>query len=281
MITKPLHRPALLAGMTSLALVVAINASTGEQQPSAAAEPVVVGLDHIPIAVNDLPRAAERYRALGFSLKPGRPHDNGISNQHVKFPDGTELELITAPEARDALTTKYRRHLAAGDGPAFLALFAPNPARVPQQLHAPLDYIFFAGRNASPTDRPEHFAHANTADSFIEVWLAGDDLAPERRLLEKLGATFERRDVRLPAAATVDVARLQEGAVVFLPASRQIVTGRRIVGATVRVKSLQAARRIIENLRPTGVQIGGHNAASILLPPDVTHGLWLELREAQ
>ncbi len=59
----------------------------------------VQGLDHIPIAVNDLARAAERYRALGFSLKPGRPHDNGITNQHVKFPDGSELELITAPEA--------------------------------------------------------------------------------------------------------------------------------------------------------------------------------------
>ena len=60
-----------------------------------------MGLDHVVIAVNDLERAAERYRALGFSLKPGRPHSNGIRNFHAKFPDGTELELLTAPEARD------------------------------------------------------------------------------------------------------------------------------------------------------------------------------------
>jgi catechol 2,3-dioxygenase-like lactoylglutathione lyase family enzyme len=69
--------------------------------------PVVVGLDHIPIAVADLERAAERYRRLGFTLKPGRAHKNGIRNQHAKFADGTELELITAPEGRDSLT----RHL--------------------------------------------------------------------------------------------------------------------------------------------------------------------------
>ena len=135
--------------------------------------PAVTGLDHIPIAVRDLDGAAADYRALGFSLKPGRPHENGITNQHVKFPDGTELELITAPEARDALTTTYRRHLAAGDGPAFLALFAPGVATASLGLDVdPLRYIFMFGRNQSPTDRPEHFAHANTAESLIGAWLA-------------------------------------------------------------------------------------------------------------
>jgi methionine-S-sulfoxide reductase len=249
------------------------------QQRGSSQQPAVVGLDHIPIAVNDLERAVARYRALGFSLKPGRPHDNGITNQHVKFPDGTELELITAPEARDRLTTTYRRHLASGDGPAFLAFFAPARERVPQQLHAPLDYIFFGGRNASPTDRPEHFAHANTAESFIEVWLAADNLSPERQLLEKLGASFTRREVHVPDAMVADVARLQEGEVVFLPASRQIVKGRRIIGSTLRVKSLATARQVIEGARLTGARVGGKNGSSIFLPPAVTHGLWLELRE--
>src|SRR5262245_66326123 len=102
----------------------------------AAPEPAVTGLDHIPIAVADLARAADDYRALGFALKPGRPHDNGIQNQHVKFTDGTELELITAPEARDALTTTYRRHLQRGDGPAFLALFAPRIPYAAERLAA-------------------------------------------------------------------------------------------------------------------------------------------------
>jgi catechol 2,3-dioxygenase-like lactoylglutathione lyase family enzyme len=92
--------------------------------------PAVVGLDHVIVAVGDLEAAAARYRALGFSLKPGRPHDNGIRNEHVKFPDGVELELLTAPAARDELTAEYRRHLEGGDGPAFAGFFAPDRDRV-------------------------------------------------------------------------------------------------------------------------------------------------------
>lgn len=168
------------------------------QRQSGDREPAVIGLDHVPIAVRDLEAAAETYRALGFSLKPGRPHQNGIRNQHVKFPDGTELELITAPEARDALTRKYRRHLEDGDGPAFLALFIPDQGRAPKGLHASLHYLFFGPRNASPTDRPEHFAHSNTATSLISVWLAGEDLQHERALFARLGATVVRREVSVP-----------------------------------------------------------------------------------
>lgn len=243
-------------------------------------QPAVTGLDHIPIAVNDLPVAADRYRALGFTLKPGRPHDNGITNQHAKFPDGTELELISAPAGVDPLTRKYRRHLALGDGPAFLAFFAPLPGRVPRRLSAPLDYIFFGPRNASPTDRPEHFAHANTAESFISVWLAADDLSPERQLLGKLGARLVRRQSNVSAPLMTDVAVLAEGEVVFLPASRQVIKGRRIAGATVRVKNLATAVRVIDNAK-TRIAERGAVKGSVFLSPEVTHGLWLELREAR
>jgi glyoxalase-like protein len=247
-------------------IVVAAFGLPGGAQPA-------TGLDHIPIAVNDLDRASSDYRALGFALKPGRPHDNGITNQHVKFPDGTELELITAPAARDPLTATYRRHLAAGDGPAFLALFAPGVDAASLGLNAdPLQYIFMSGRNQSPTDRPEHFAHPNTAESLIGVWLAGDDLSGERRLLEKIGARIKADEVRVPEPIRAQVAHLAEGDVVLLPASRQLVPGRRIVGATMRVRDLATARRVLGG---RGRAIG----SSIFLPPELTHGLWLELRE--
>ena len=264
----------------------------------AAPEPAVTGLDHIPIAVRDLARATDDYRALGFALKPGRRHDDGIQNQHVKFTDGTELELITATEARDALTATYRRHLERGDGPAFLALFAPRmpyaaerlaAAKVPHTLHGgAIDFpdgsglgdLFLSGRNTSPTDRPEHFAHANTSQSFVAVWLAADDLSAERRLLQTLGATFAEGDARVPDNVRATVARLDEGEVVFLPAARQIVPGRRIVGATLRVRSLDTARRILDRGQPAPLEVVvTPRGRSVFLPPSRTHGLWLEFRE--
>jgi hypothetical protein len=264
------------------------------------AEPLVPGLDHIPIAVQRLGEAARRYQALGFTLKPGRPHANGIQNLHAKFADGTELELITAPAARDDLSAHYRAHLQQGDGPAFLALYAPAVGRLSARLQessfphrisgsmvlfderAALPYLFFGPRNHSPTDRPEHFAHANTAESLIAVWLAGADLGSERRLLAALGATIRAAEVNIPAREYQQVATLPEGEVILLPGRHQRVPGRRVVGATLRVRSLEAARRVLAAAQlpvPATVQIG--TARSIFLPPELTHGIWLELREVQ
>jgi catechol 2,3-dioxygenase-like lactoylglutathione lyase family enzyme len=259
--------------------------------------PAVVGLDHVPIAVADLEEAALRYRALGFTLKPGRPHDNGIRNQHAKFADGTELELITAPEARDPLTTTYRRHLALGDGPAFLALYAPSMDKAAASLDAAgtphtrrgpfvnfagdgLGYLFLGPRNASPTDRPEHFAHANGAVALVKVWLAGD-LSSERRLLETLGARVVEAEVHVPDPATVPVARFTEGDVVLLPRGRQVVPGRPIVGATLRVRRLDTVEAVLARSGlPVPRRVRTPKGESLLLRPQDTHGLWLELREA-
>jgi catechol 2,3-dioxygenase-like lactoylglutathione lyase family enzyme len=260
-----------------LALAAALQLAHRPVQSPAGRGPTVIGLDHVPIAVRDLEAAAETYRKLGFALKPGRPHDNGIRNQHVKFPDGTELELITAPEARDALTTKYRRHLEAGDGPAFLALFVPDNARIPRDLDPSLGYLFFGGRNASPTDRPEHFAHANTAAALVSVWLADDDLRQERQLFTRLGARMAQRDVYVPDRTPADVARFREGDVVFLPRSRQLVKGRRIVGVTLRVKDLGSARATLQS-QGIPVSAGGDASNSVFVAPDRAHGLWLEFR---
>jgi hypothetical protein len=219
-------------------------------------------------------------------LKPGRPHDNGIRNQHVKFPDGTEIELLTAPEARDDLTAQYRRHLAGGDGPAFFALFEPESGLVARRLDAaglsyernggmvdfpsshPLEYIFFAHRNQSPTDRPEHFAHPNTAYSLIAVWLAGEDLSPGRQT------------VLVPEPVRAEVVALQDAAQIYLlPASRRLAPGRKIVGATVAVRSLAAARAALHVRLPHRTRNGG--GKSLFLPPSLTHGIWLELRETR
>ena len=81
----------------------------GCRAPSLAAEvtsrvTATIGIDHIPLAVNDLASATETYRRLGFAIKPGRFHADGIRNNHVKFEDGAGIELITASAPTDALT---------------------------------------------------------------------------------------------------------------------------------------------------------------------------------
>ena len=228
-----------------------------------------IALDHVVLAVNDLEATAARYQKFGFALKPGQPHANGIRNQHVKFTNGTELELLTAPKPADDLTTRYRQHLADGDGPAYLALF-PRPT-APPRSEAP-SYIFFGQRNQSPTDRPEHFAHRNTADNLIAVWLAGSDFKQERALLVKHGASGQTG--RLDALnETSEMLSVTEGVVYFLPERLRVHRARPIIGVTFHVRVLQTAERV---LNEAGVQFRTL-PGSILLAPAVTGGLWIEL----
>jgi hypothetical protein len=46
--------------------------------------------------------AIEQFRGPGFTIKPGRRHQNGIENGSIKFADGSYLELITSRDASGA-----------------------------------------------------------------------------------------------------------------------------------------------------------------------------------
>ena len=229
----------------------------------------LIGIDHMPLAVKNLEQATNDYRHLGFAIKPGRPHDNGITTNNIKFPDGAGIELITAPVARDDLTRRYVEHLARSEGPAFIAFHARDTKKLFAALKVAgigysegdgeltdvsYRYIFFVGDNRSPTDRPEHFKHPNTASAMTGVWLAPPDPAPLVRLLTVLGATSHKETVLAPDPVDATVFKVENGRVVLLPPSRQVIRGRPIVGAEFDVAK---------------------GRPEVFLPPDQTHGLWL------
>lgn len=267
----------------------------GQAKTSASAP--IAGLDHIPLAVRDLAAATETYRRLGFSLKPGRLHPNGIINAHVKFPDGSGVELITASAAVDDLTRKYRTFLETAEGPAYFSLHVRQPgavaaaltraeieykeAGVTSLLHPALSWMFFIGDNRSPTDRPEHFAHPNGAEAMARVWVAPGDPAPLRRMLDALGGvTSTSAVVSAPARAEATVVRLTNGEVVILPASHQLMPNRPIVGVTFRVRSVRDTVRYFED---AGVRIDASpdalGAPRVLIAPSEARGQYLEFRE--
>jgi catechol 2,3-dioxygenase-like lactoylglutathione lyase family enzyme len=230
-------------------------------------------LDHVPLVVQDLDAAVTDYRALGFAIKPGRPHANGLRNAHVKFRNGAGIELITAPAARDTLSAHYTVLLAQGEGPAFMTLHAPDEAGAAAALQAAgithrrdatgieltdpaLGWLFFTGDNRSPTDKPEHFAHTNGACGTREVWVALDDTAPLTRLLTALGAQARDESRPAPLAAVARVFDLGAGGqVVVVPARHQVVPGRPVMGVVLRACG----------------SVANH------WPPSRTHGLWLSL----
>ena len=86
----------------------------------------MLAVDHVPVAVRQLRDAEREYAALGFTIKPGRLHANGLRNAHIKFADGTSLELITPERGEtDAMTRDYAAFLALHEGGAYLSLRTP------------------------------------------------------------------------------------------------------------------------------------------------------------
>jgi catechol 2,3-dioxygenase-like lactoylglutathione lyase family enzyme len=254
----------------------------------------LVGLDHIPLAVRDLEQASATYRALGFAIKAGRPHSNGIRNAHVKFRDGSGIELITAGAAVDSLTTRYLELLEDGEGPAFLGLHARDTDRLTAALrsgdHAferdgnitrprqpDLAYLFVVRDNRSATDRPEHFEHRNGATALRAVWIATGAGRELERLLLDLGGSSARRTVCAPDSVTATVVSVDRGEVVILPESHQVVAGRPIIGVSFQVADVEPVGR---QLSSAGIaaRIEAGAPGRVIVPPAETHGVWLEFR---
>jgi catechol 2,3-dioxygenase-like lactoylglutathione lyase family enzyme len=284
-------------------LAAAVLATDAAAQPgapacAAPADSVRLRLDHVPIAVRDLDAAVRTFGALGFSFKPGRPHENSILNQHVKFADGSALELITATEPRDDLARYYRDFLARGEGGAFLSLDAGPVAPVSAAIRPvepdhratsgayfeslgfegahPLRYLFFILIQSRPPDLPEHLSHANGAARLAAVWVRRHDPSHERRLLERLGARSCPSSLRLPVGGLAAEMRLERGSVYLVP-SPGAIPARAVAGVTLEVPDLAAARRAV-SLPDTAVQRGRDPRGEWLrIPPQHAHGIWIEL----
>lgn len=268
-------------------------------RPSAAGgTSCAVGIDHLPVAVSDLDRAAEIYKRLGFAIKPGRFHADGISNKHVKFEDGGGIELITAQRTADALSANYVQLLAQSEGPAFLsfhtldlqvletafrqARFAYNEDDRTLTFRDPtLQFVFFfEGNNRSPTDRPEHFQHANSAYATAGVWIADGEDSPLLPLLKSAGCEVATKKVFALTERSAKIVQVQNGEVVFLPKSSQTIPGRPIVGIVFLTRDLAALQRCLNAAHiPSAAHVEAAHRRSVIIGPQQTLGLWLEFRE--
>lgn len=252
----------------------------------------------MPLVVEDVDAAAETYRRLGFTIKPGRAHADGLTTRLIKLAQrGAGIELIHAPQSIDQMTADYGRLLAQGEGPAYVCFTTPDmgvlQARMLQE-HEPYDmdegllqpqaaalaWLFaLEGDNLSPTDRPEHFQHASTACTMRAVWIAGGDRVRMRAFFAGIGARIGSKNVLVPDPMRAEVAQLGDGEVIFLPGAAQIVPGRLIVGVSMGVRDLAAAAGVLVRSGIPHVERSHLTHPAVFVAPRDTHNMWLELRQ--
>lgn len=272
---------------TSASFVLLLALLAAFSAPATAQHPAELYLDHVPVAVRSLDAAIRTYgQRLGFRIKPGRTHPNGIRNAFAKFPDGSYLELITAGEAADDLSRWYRSYLDRQEGGAFLSLRAdslPALARTFQHLgyegslqrYGPafsilsfsgsvLESVFLIEYPEPVQDHAALLEHPNTAIGLEVVWL------PRRTFetLAELSAVF-------PAARDSVIALA--GGMISLSG---YPSDARVAGVTIRVRNLAATEEALWKGTGEGFPIRSDaRGRSILVPPRVTHGIWIEFLE--
>ncbi len=75
---------------------------------------MLLGLDHIVIAVRDLEAAMRSYEQLGFTVVPGGKHPVGTHNVLISFADGCYIEVIAFYRANP--NHRWWRPLQKGEG---------------------------------------------------------------------------------------------------------------------------------------------------------------------
>jgi hypothetical protein len=291
--------------VAAAALLLACGGGGGAPAPSvatAAAPPATsaaLHLDHVPIAVRSLDPAVLAYERLGFRIKPGRPHANGILNAFPKFADGSYLELITAPAAVDGLTARLVEFLEIGEGGRLLALRADSVAALAPIFDAAgvetalarfgrafnilsfgdgaLGGIFLIDYPVPVRDSAWLLDHPNTATGIAAAWLS-DSLFDA---LAALPALFV-----VSGSAPGDVVRLAGGGELRRAREFPAAPGGtaapaahvRVAGVTLRVRDLAAARSAIRGGTGAELPITQRPAGlRLVVPPALAAGIWLEL----
>ena len=83
-----------------------------------------------------------------------------------------------------------------------------------------------------------------------------------------------------PAERTARTVEVQNGLVVFLPKSSQVIPGRPIVGVVFLTRDVAALERCLNAAHiPSAGHVEAADHRSVLIGPQQTLGLWLEFRE--
>ncbi len=261
----------------------------------------LLDLDHLVIAVKNLEQSKNLFESrLGFTLKPGRLHPNGIKNEFVKFRNGSYIELLTVETPEDKISIHYSELLKSREGGAFAVLksdslakvtsfFNKSPISAELQESEPfyksitlktggaLKNFFLIEYLAPQKENPSFTNHLNGVSELFALWINTPDL--EKTLREFSDLKFEiGGKIKIPVFAkegiTVD---LNKGKIYLFENAAE----GSIIGMTLICKNI---KQVSEILRSNGLKFNenlSQNEKSILLLPNQVYGLWIEFIESK
>ena len=259
-------------------------------------------LDHMNIAVNDIDKTEKYFTdVLGFTIKKGREHNNGILNSFVKFGDNSYIELITVVNQPDSSTQVYRDILKNGDAGAFVALRSDSLSSLSEYYKLlekvtnikrygndfetlefgdkeELKNIFFINYPGLVKDDKTLLTHKNGAMGLAAVWLAA-------KSTDEIEKTFTLYGFKVLTGVTIPslniegrIVEMNEGKIYLLPSD----TSNGVFGITVLVNDVQKTHDFLKKSLKKDLKISHDvRGKSILLDPGITHNIYIEFLQKE
>ena len=250
-------------------------------------------LDHVVLAAKDLPGLEETFEKLGFHIKKGHRHANGIVNSFIKFKSGKAIELLTVENPGDETTGIYNEFLGKNEGGVFYALKTDSIEVLEKNLNILgyktelennksfstlifeksnlTDNFFFIEYRNNIEDPVGLTEHINLSFNLISVWVYCDTPAVMENWLSKFGID--------PAGSIFNPVLNIKGKSFIINRSniRIFEGGNGIFGLTIECMDIFKTQSYFEKIFGRQIKVySDEEGKSIYIKPDERLRIWIQ-----
>ena len=250
-------------------------------------------LDHVIIGSKDLKETARFFsEILGFTLKRGTEHSNGISNSFIEFENGSEIEIIEVKDPKDSLSEHYNKQIQKGGYGLNFAVRVENIDTLYRhfkdlnskysEMTSKKDFTVLSANNSEP-NLPLFFIqhnrklfntkiqHENGSLGIHSVWIGTNNL--EQDIMELIDYGFEVHDTaRINYLNKKTFLMKNNNFAISIFESRN----NNIQGVSIQCENLDTFKKRLVKQNVSFIETIVNGKVSIVLEPEVTHSIYLE-----
>lgn len=250
-------------------------------------------LDHVIIGALNFQETSIFFNNLGFSIKDGYKHKNGISNNFIEFIDNSEIEIIEISESSNTSSENYKSFIDAKISGLQFAIRVNEIKQLKlsfEKLNFPFIYLdknkaySTLSSKSINTELPIFFIKYNKENNNTEV-----NHTNKTKGIKSIW--FETKDIKKSAGQLVDFGFDPIGNYKIPSFNNKVVEFRNnnfgiiliesnkyeISGITISIESLSELQQIMnKNFDRTFLDKIIKYGKSIFLPREITKSLWLE-----
>lgn len=252
--------------------------------------------DHVIIGTENLRKISDLFKNYGFTIKNGKQHENGISNNFIEFGNNSEIEFIEVNKPLNQIATKYSSFIKQKKYGIQIALRVSKIENLKvsfEKLKLPFinldenpDYLTLSS-DIINSELPIFFiqykkqfnnslvTHKNGSQRIIAVWISTKDIKKSAHELACFGFN---------AVGNYKIPEFNKKIVQFKNSYFSIILIKsekyEISGITISVKNTKKVKNFLEEVK--GIDFIAQSVPdrkSIYLNPEESKSIWIEFTE--